>query len=443
MISEVTMPSMGADMTEGTIVKWLKSEGDEVKRGEKLAEIETDKTVVEMEAYSDGLLRKIVVAEGEKVPVGELIAYIGGADDEVPGGDGADAQQGEAPAEEAEETEEEAPEAEASAEEGEEETEEAEPEAEEKAPEPEPAPQAARPAVAAPATGGGDRVKASPMARRLAEEKGIDIAQVPGTGPGGRVTRDDVLGFKPSPAFASVAPQRASVELDGSDINLTTMRQAIARVTVRSMTEAPHFYVTSAIDMTQLMQFRKNLNEALSESGVRVSVNDMILKACVNALIKYPKFNSFFDGDKLKGHSDINIGIAIALEQGLIVPALMKAQGKSLVEISQAAKDLGNRARGKGGSLSQSELTAGTFATSNLGMFDVDTFSAIIVPPQAAILATGTVTKTPVVKDDEIVVAEIMKATVSTDHRVADGAEAAVFLQEVKKNLENPAYLIV
>jgi pyruvate dehydrogenase E2 component (dihydrolipoamide acetyltransferase) len=417
LISEVTMPSMGADMTEGTIAKWLIAEGEKVSRGDKLAEIETDKTVVEMEAYSEGLLRKIIVEEGSLVQVGTVIAYIGDADDEVP----------EAPA----------PAAEA-------------PKAEESAPTPAPAAtpapvqQAAptpAPVAAAPAVAGG-RVKASPIARKIAEEKGIDIAAVPGTGPGGRITKSDVENFTPSPGFAA-SGGRSPIAMDGSDTPLTSMRQAIARVVVRSKTEAPHYYVTHEIDMGAAMTFRKQLNEALSEAGDRVSVNDLILKAVTNALIKYPKWNSFFDGDKLIGHSSINLGVAIALEEGLIVPAVVGIQDMSLIEISRAVRDLGKRARGDGGSLTQAEMTSGTFGTSNLGMFGTDTFAAIIVPPNAGIIAVGAVKEQPVVRDGEISVGSMMNATISADHRVGDGAEAAVFLGEFQKNLENPTRLML
>ena len=406
---------MGADMTEGTIVKWLKAEGDAVERGDKLAEIETDKTVVEMEAYAGGLLRKIVVAEGGRVPVGDLIAYLGDADDEVP--------EIAAPA---------AP----------------EPPAATAAPVTPPAAPVAEPVAAAPPappmpTPAGGRVKASPMARRLARERNIDISQVIGTGPGGRVTRDDVLSYQPPAAAPAMAAAPAAPEIDSSGVPLTSMRQAIARVTVRSKTEKPHFYVTVSVDMTELMGLRTGINKALAESGLRVSVNDMIIKASVNALTAQPKFNMFYEDDRLVGQPDINVGLAIALEQGLIVPALLRCQGKSLVELSKSAKDLGRRARGDGGTLTQEELTGGTFAISNMGMLDIESFSAIIVPPQSAILATGTVTKTPVVRDDQIVVADIMKATLSVDHRVADGAEGAVFLNEIRKNLENPARLLL
>ena len=418
MISEVTMPSMGADMTEGTIVKWLKAEGDQIGRGDKLAEVETDKTVVEMEAYAEGLLRKIVVSEGSLVQVGAVIAFIGDADDDIP--EVATA----APAAEA------APEAPA-----------ATPAPAAPTPAPEPVQQAAPAPVAVPASQGG-RIKASPIARKIAEEKGVDIAAITGTGPGGRITKSDVENFTPSPGFA-VSGGRSPVVLDGSDTPLSSMRQAIARVTVRSKTEAPHYYVTHEIDMSAAMTFRRQLNEALAEEGDRVSVNDLILMALTKALIKYPKWNSFFDGDKLIGHPSINLGVAIALDEGLIVPAVIDIQNMSLVGISRAVRDLGKRARGDGGNLTQAELTQGTFGTSNLGMFGTDTFSAIIVPPNAGIIAVGTVKEKPVVRDGKVVVASMMNATISADHRVGDGAEAAVFLGEFQKNLENPARLML
>ena len=420
MISEVTMPSMGADMTEGTIVKWLKAEGDQIGRGDKLAEVETDKTVVEMEAYAEGLLRKIVVSEGSLVQVGAVIAFIGDADDDIP--EVATA----APAAEAAS---EAPAATLA------------PAAPAPTPAPEPVQQAAPAPVAVPASQGG-RIKASPIARKIAEEKGVDIAAITGTGPGGRITKSDVENFTPSPGFA-VSGGRSPVVLDGSDTPLSSMRQAIARVTVRSKTEAPHYYVTHEIDMSAAMTFRRQLNEALAEEGDRVSVNDLILMALTKALIKYPKWNSFFDGDKLIGHPSINLGVAIALDEGLIVPAVIDIQNMSLVGISRAVRDLGKRARGDGGNLTQAELTQGTFGTSNLGMFGTDTFSAIIVPPNAGIIAVGTVKEKPVVRDGKVVVASMMNATISADHRVGDGAEAAVFLGEFQKNLENPARLML
>ena len=426
MIHEITMPAMGADMTEGTVVKWLKSEGDEVARGDKLAEIETDKTVVEMEAYNAGILRRIVLGDGTKAPVGSLLAYIGAADDVLPEMD-------EAPPIETVEAAVEEP---------------VEPavdlQVETIAPEPQPAPAPVAAAPPAPTVEGG-RIKASPLARRLAREHGFDLAAIPGTGPGGRITRYDVLGFTPAPVFApsGVATAAPTVTVDGSDIELSTMRQAIARVTVRSKTEAPHYYVTSGIDMTEAMSFRAQLNAELAESGVRVSVNDMIIKALAMAIVKYPKWNTTYHTDRLEGHDSINIGVAIALEAGLIVPALIGVQNMSLIDVANASKDLGRRARGDGGTLTQEDLTAGTFSTSNLGMFGTDTFAAIIVPPQSGILAVGAVKPTPVVLDDEIVVREMMNTTISADHRVGDGAEAAMLLNEVKDSLERPLRLIL
>ena len=432
MIHEVTMPAMGADMTEGTVVKWLKNEGDEVNRGDKLAEIETDKTVVEMEAYNAGILRRIVLGDGTKAPVGSLLAYIGGPDDELPEIDEPEGEEIEVAAE-------------------------PEPSVEikvavqepEPAPEPVPVASAPAPEVSAPPapTVEGGRIKASPLARRLAREKGYDLVAIPGTGPGGRITRDDVLDFKPAPAFAAsgsgVGIATPSVAIDGSDIELTTMRQAIARVTRRSKDEAPHYYVTSGVDMTDAMSFRAQLNAELADSGVRVSVNDMIIKALAMAIVKHPKWNTTFHEDRLEGHDSVNIGVAIALEAGLIVPALIGVHNMSLVNVANASKDLGRRARGDGGTLTQEELTAGTFSTSNLGMFGTDTFAAIIVPPQAGILAVGAVKRAPVVLDDEIVVRQMMNATISADHRVGDGAEAAILLNEVKDNLERPLRLIL
>ncbi|HCI86814.1 MAG TPA: hypothetical protein DHV68_08220 [Dehalococcoidia bacterium] len=414
------MPSMGADMTEGTIAKWLIAEGESVSRGDKLAEIETDKTVVEMEAYAEGLLRKIVVKEGTLVPVGTVIAYVGDADDEIPEVAAA-------------------------------------PESEEAAPAPDvPAPAvstqasaseqpaAPSPAAPTPVAAPGGRVKASPIARKIAEEKGINIAAVPGTGPGGRITKSDVENFTPSPGFV-VSGGRAPVVMDGSDTPLTSMRQAIARVTVKSKTETPHYYVTHEVNMGPAMTFRAQLNEALDDEGNndRVSVNDMVLKAVTTALIKHPKWNSTFDGDKLIGHSEINLGVAIALEEGLIVPAVLGIQNMSLLEISRAVRDLGVRARGEGGTLTEAEMTGGTFGTSNLGMFGTDTFAAIIVPPNAGIIAVGSVKEKPIVKDGKIVVGKMMNATISADHRVGDGAEAAILLSELQKTLENPARLML
>ena len=464
-LQEVTMPAMGADMTEGTVVKWLKAEGDSISRGDKLAEIETDKTVVEMESYVEGNLLKIILGDGSKVPVGTPLAYVGEPDDVLPEDvmDAGDSSEMDPVAEsddstEGDEDEEpevgESPPVEAQAAVAEDADEFSVATAAEADDEGSAGAEQATADESMQMDGEiGGRVKASPLARRLAREAGYDIAKIAGTGPGGRVTRDDVLAYTPEPdpvrvvvpevAVPELEEPRVAVQLDGSDIELTTMRQAIARVTTRSKTEAPHYYVTTGIDMTEAMSFRSQYNDELADTGARVSVNDMIIKALALALVKYPKWNAFYGDGKLEGHSDVNIGVAIALEAGLIVPALLGVQNMSLVDVARAAKDLGGRARGDGGTLTQEELTAGTFSTSNLGMFDIDVFSAIIVPPQAGILAVGAAKPTPVVRDGEIVIRTVMNATISADHRVGDGAEAAVLLNEVKTNLERPLRLIL
>ena len=411
---QVVMPQMGYDMEQGTVVRWLKLEGDQVKRGEPLAEIETDKAVVEMEALASGVLRKILAPEGTAAPVGQAIGIIGAAGEDISGLEVAAA----APAEAS--------------------------------------PTAEPPAPAVAATAGGEAaapagdIKASPVARRLAQEKGIDLSQVTGTGPGGRITREDVLAFEaatPAPAMAAapvapVAPETAppATEAVPGRIDLSRMRQAIARGTAQSKGGTPHFYVTSDIDMTAAMELRRQLNETLDDT--RITVNDLIVKAAAMALQKFPALNSFYRDDHLETHPYVNIGIAIALEQGLIVPAIANCESKSLMEIARASKDLVERAQQ--GRLRQEEYASGTFSISNLGMLDVDSFSAIILSPQSAVLAVGSVKKAPVVDDnDQVVVRQRMKATISVDHRVSDGAEGARFLIELKRLLEYPVTLVL
>lgn len=454
MATELTMPQMGYDMQEGTVVRWLKTEGSPVQMGEAVAEIETDKAVVEFESYGEGILLQILVAEGTTVPVGETIAIVG-AESEVPVASTPD--------------------------------------------EPTPAVEAEPPVSTAipldpPAqpvsTNGGvvvedvtppapqGRLFATPAARKIAEEQAIDLKQIEGTGPRGRITKDDVLSFASQPveavaeapvtpviedapvheavpepepksvatpepvaAAAPPAPAAESVSEDGL-IPLSRMRQQIARVTVRSKSEKPHFYVNTDIDMTQVMALRGQINQSLSDEGIRVTVNDLIVKACVMTLKKYPKFNSFYQENGIKTNDAINIGVAIAIEEGLIVPALLDCGDKSLRELAAASKDLAERSAN--GTLSNQEYAGGTFAISNLGMFGVTSFVAIIQPPQSAVLAVGAVAKRPVVgEDDQIKVAQIMTATISGDHRIVDGAEGAQFVNEVKRLLENPLSLLV
>ena len=406
MATTVVMPQMGYDMQEGTLVRWLKQEGEEVARGEAIAEIETDKAVIEMEAYASGVVLKTVVAEGSTVPVGEAIAFIGVQGEPVPDVAPATA----------------AP--------------------EEAAPEPEPAAETTE--AAAPAA---DEVRASPVARRLAQEKGIDLTLVRGTGPNGRITRDDVLAHEssaaeaPAPAAAAPAPVEAAAgRQQGELVPLSRMRQAIARRTAQSKREVPHFYVAAGVDMTAAMALRQQINEALAGEA-RVTVNDLIVKACALTLAKFPAFNASFEGNNLRMNPAINVSIAVAVEYGLLVVSLGDCRGRSLAEISQAARGAVERAQS--GVLREDDYTGGTFSISNMGMFDVDSFSAIIYPPQSAVIAVGTVRKQAVVRDDQITMAQMMQATLSTDHRVADGAQAAQFLVEVKRVLENPVSLVV
>ena len=400
MATNINMPQMGYDMREGTVVRWYKQEGETVNRGEVIADIETDKATVEFEAYTDGVLGRIVASEGVAIPVGNLIAIITEPGEAVP----------DAPA----------------------------PEAPAAAPAPTPAPVVVAPPPAAPAPSEDGQVRASPIARRLARERDIDLALLTGTGPNGRIVEQDVLDYQPPAAVPAPAPGLAAPA--DSRIDLSRMRQTIARVTSDSKTTAPHFYVTAEIDMGKAMALRRDVNDEVGADN-RVSVNDLMVKACALALAKNPKFNSFFRGDYLEVHGAMNIGIAIALETGLILPGVSNCQSRSLLQIAAATKDLIDRANN--GTLRNEEYSGTTFSISNMGMFDVESFTAIIYPPHAAILAVGSVKQQPVVRDGELTVGTMMKATLSTDHRVADGAEAAVFLMEIKRVLENPAALLL
>ena len=474
MATTIVMPKMGYDMREGTVVRWYKQEGEEVARGEVIADIETDKATVEFEAYTGGILHSRVATEGIPVAVGDAIAIISEPGEVVESGS---AETAEVPQPASTSVAETTP-VQASA------TAPARQEGEVRA-----SPIARRLArersidlALITGTGPGGRivekdvvefvptedavpvdgrVKASPIARRLARERGIDLATVVGTGPGGRVVENDILGLEtpavvvkdedrptqyeaavPEPAeeVAHVAPATESTIPATERVELSRMRQAIARVTVDSKQQAPHFYVTTEIDMGRAMELRREVNAALSNES-RVSVNDFVLKACAITLGRYPKFNAFFREDHLQFNNSINIGIAISLEAGLIVPGISDCGHKSLAEIASASKDLISRANS--GSLRNDEYSGTTFSVSNLGMFDVDSFAAIIFPPHAAVLAVGTVKEQPVVRDGQLAVGQVMKATLSTDHRVADGAEAARFLVEIKNLLEKPIKLLL
>ena len=411
MASEVIMPQMGFDMKEGTLVRWIKREGDEVASGEIIAEIETDKAVVEIEAFDSGVLRQTLIDEGTTVPVGEVIAVIAAADEEVAERPAPAAAPAKAPAAAA-------------------------------APPPAAAPPAPPPAPAA-----RGEVKASPLAKREAQKLGIDIAAVPGTGPNGRVTKKDVTDFAAGGAQAPAAPVAAPAAVSaptagpkrGEVIALSKMRDAIARSMTYSKQHIPHVYLTAVIDMSDAARLRAQLNAALPDD--KISFNDMALKACAMALVKHPLMNASYTEAGIHVKERVNVGMAIALETGLIAPALLDTDTLTLRDVAGATKALAGRARA--GKLSADEYTGATFNVTNLGMYGVEEFTAIITPPQAAALAVGAVTPTPVARDGEVQVADLMRVTLSLDHRVADGVQGAEFLAEVRRLLENPVTLLV
>jgi pyruvate dehydrogenase E2 component (dihydrolipoamide acetyltransferase) len=458
MITKVFMPKLSDAMETGKVIKWLKKEGDAVKGGDVIAEIETDKANVEIEAFGAGVLRKIIVGEGGQVPVGDLIGVIADPAEDISSVAAAPAKP--APA---------APTAPAAA---------AAP-----APAPRPAPATpARaagplpamesyqsvpattavvpmaPAAAASAPPAGGRVKASPLARKIAGQTGVDLRLVQGTGPGGRIIRADVEAARtaprpaaPPPAAAAatsrpqavptrpafVIPPRAEAEYE--DVPMSAMRAAIAKRMPMSKAPVPHFYVTSEVDMEAAWALREQLNGL--DGQPKVSVTDMVIKATALALLKNPGVNAQLNGQAIRVHHRAHIGIAVALEQGLITPVLRDCDIKALGRIAVESRDLADRARG--GKLRAQEMSGATFSISNLGMYDVEEFSAIINPPEGAILAVGSVLQKPVVEDGEIRVGRRMKMTIACDHRVMDGAMGARFLQDVKRLLEEPLRLLV
>ncbi|MEM2888546.1 MAG: dihydrolipoamide acetyltransferase family protein [Candidatus Bathyarchaeia archaeon] len=397
MVTEVIMPKMGQTMEKGRIIRWLKKEGEVVQRGEPLLEIETDKTTIEVEARGAGILRKIVAQEGEEAPIGKIIGYIAREDEPLPEEPQIIA---ETPAKKTTEKI-----------------------------SPEPAKPPEGPEVA-------EKVKASPLAKKLAEELGININEVVGTGPGGRITREDVLAFAAKKQKV-VAEEAAEFQV----VPLTSMRKAIASKMVQSKTSAPHFYVSTQVDMTEAVRLRETLLPTYeTETGARLSFTHMLVKAVALALAEFPRLNSTFEDENIRQWTSVNIGIAVSLEDGLIVPVLRNADKLSLKEIVVKTTDLVARAREK--KLREEEFSGGTFTISNMGQFDVDSFVAIINVPETAILATGRINDRVVVVNGGIVVRKMMTVTLSADHRVVDGAYAAKFLQKVKNLLESPNNLI-
>ena len=438
------MPKLSDTMTEGTLIAWKKKKGDQVSAGEVLAEIETDKATMEWESPEDGTLTEIYVQEGGKVNVGDKIAFVLGQGEEAP----AQKKKSEAAKEKKPQADTEKP---APAEAAEKET----------APPPQQGVGAAVSAARAEATQQKPqareqrpeepRVKASPVARRIAAELGVDLSTVKGTGPDGRIAETDVrAAAKTVTAGASggamkpQAPAPIAVKPgESARIQLSGMRKIIAQRLVESLGPIPHFYLTIDINAGPLMEAREELKSAgEGADAAKITVNDFVLKAAVMAAAKVPRVNASFDNDAIVQYADVDLGVAVAIEDGLLTPVIRAAQDKSLREISALAKDLAHRARNK--RMKPEEFQGGTFTVSNLGGMGIDSFSAVINPPQGFILAVGKVTKSPVVDDcDQITVGYRMSITMSCDHRVIDGALGAEYLKELRHLLENPALLMV
>lgn len=434
------MPKLSDTMTEGTLVAWKKKKGDQVSAGEVLAEIETDKAMMEWESPEDGTLTEIYVQEGGKVNVGDKIAFIRSENEEAPKQE-VSAQKKQKEPESAEEKEK-------------------KPQAETEKPAP-PQQKGVEAAVSAARDERKQqrvesrqqepeqpRVKASPVARRIAAELGVDLSTVKGTGPEGRVTETDVRAASKTVAVGVSPPTKQPIRLplqsgESARIQLSGMRKIIAQRLVESLGPVPHFYLTIEINAGPLMEAREELKSAgEGADAAKITVNDFVLKAAVMAAVKVPRVNASFDKDAIVQYADVDLGVAVAIEDGLLTPVIRAAQDKSLREISSSAKDLAHRARNK--RMKPEEFQGGTFTVSNLGGMGVDSFSAVINPPQGFILAVGKITKVPVVDDcDQIVVGHRMSITMSCDHRVIDGALGAEYLKELRHLLENPALLMV
>ena len=425
MAEVVRMPKMSDTMTEGVLAKWHKKVGDKVKSGDLVAEVETDKATMDFESFQEGTLLYIGVEEGQAVPVNAVIAVLGNEGEDYKA---LLDQEGSASSASAPIAETEAPKAESAP---------AAPAA--------PVAEAAKPAttapapVATPSAEADSRVKASPLAKKIAEEKGIDISQVPGSADGGRIVKKDVESFTPATTSTSAADATAiSGQESYTEVPVSQMRKVIAKRLSESMFTAPHFYLNMTINMDKAIETRSRLNEM---SPVKISFNDMVLKAVAVALKQHPNVNSSWLGDKIHYNNHVNIGVAVAVEDGLLVPVVRFADGKSLSAISNEVKDFAQRAKAK--KLQPSDWEGSTFTISNLGMFGLDEFTAIINTPDSCILAVGGIREVPIVKDGQIVPGNEMKVTLSCDHRVVDGATGAAFLQTLKNLLEEPLRMLV
>ena len=408
MATKVHMEALSPTMEEWRLVKWTKQEGDAVKTGDTLAEVETDKAVMELVARADGQLIKVMVPEGSTVPVGNVVAYIGAPGEKVDGGS--------APAPAA-----------------------TKPSALRPQPSAAPAP---APAPAAPIVDT-SRVKASPLAKRIAKETGVDLARLQGSGPGGRVVKRDLEGAPapdvPVPLPSSPVPVvRSGAPYD--DVPLTQIRKTIAKRLAASIGPIPHFFLTTEVDMERAVEAREALNRQLGDQG-KVSFNDIVIKAVAIALTKHRACNAWFQEDHIRYWNAVHIGMAVAVEDGLITPVIRDADRKTLAEIGTEARELAQRARNR--KLKPDEYTGATFSVSNLGMFDIDQFTAVINPPESGIIAVGSIVPKPVAEGAAVVVRRRLRLTMSCDHRVIDGATGAQFLRTLKQMLENPLAMLL
>lgn len=407
MAEIVTMPKLSDTMTEGVVAKWHKKVGDKVKSGDLLADIETDKATMEFESFSEGVLLHIGTPEGGTAPVDSLLAILGKEGEDI----SALINQAAAPA---------APTTEKKT---------------ETAEEPKPAATEAK-TEAAPSRNDG-RLLASPLAKSLAKEKGIDISSVSGSGEGGRIVKRDVENFNPASAKTGAKTAVAAGTESYDEVNLSQMRKTIARRLAESKFSAPHFYLTMDIDMDNAISARKSINE---QGAGKISFNDLVIKAVALALKKHPKVNASWLGDKIRYNHHVHIGVAVAVEDGLVVPVVKFADAKSLLAINEEVKVFAGKAREK--KIQPSEMEGNTFTISNLGMYGIEEFTAIINPPDSCIMAVGAIRQEPVVKNGQIVVGNRMKVTLSCDHRSVDGATGSEFLLSFRQLLENP-YLMI
>jgi pyruvate dehydrogenase E2 component (dihydrolipoamide acetyltransferase) len=445
MATKVHMEALSPTMEEGQLVRWLKSEGDEIAEGDVLAEIETDKATMELVARGAGVLRKVMLGEGETAPVGQVIGVIGGADEDVGdlgGGTAGEGSGGGAGGETAGDT---AGEGDAAA------VEAPAAEAEEASAAGRREERAAAPSAPDAGRGQGDgRIKASPLARRLASEAGLDLSGVTGTGPGGRITKADIEAASAAGAGAgggagvpagvtNPVPSAGGAEME--EVPVSQMRKTIAKRLATSIGPVPTFYLTVDVDMTRMVEVRESVNRRLEKQGVKTSINDFILRAVASALARHPEVNASWGESVIRRHHRVHLGIAVAIEDGLITPIVRDAHLKGVAAIAAEVRELAGRAREK--KLKPDEYTGATFSVSNLGMFGIEEFTAIINPPEAAILAVGRVEERVVAVDGQPAVRSRMKMTMSCDHRVIDGATGARFLQTLQSYLEEPVMMLV